>query len=316
MDSFGRLCECVNSQLESCCRFRRDWSTLSLEEKLSYINAVKSISSDPDFQPLYNELVQRYKDSFDTIAQYNFPNSSHFFPWHRYFLLEYEDLLRMVDPALTIPYWDWSVMPTMPYQSPVFNPETGFGNSSNGTTRCVTSGPFREGEFEVTPSANGGCLMRRYNSFQYPSRSLIEDEFLSLGADKFEEFHNSIQLFINLNVRCFVGGHMCTPNAANDPLYLLQLTRIDLILDQWQNLDIARATARYTNENGPLVLTFDDSLLVSDFSDNNDLPHHVCVRYASLQDIAEVEFATTFPTSGPDLPPINPVHRDTDNLGF
>ncbi len=297
----------MDGKITSCCRYRQDWTTLSPTEKQRYINTVKTVSTSPQFQPLYNELVKRYKDSFNTIAQYSMSETSQFFPWHRYFLLEYENLLRMVEPSVTVPYWDWSLKPTRPYESPVFDSESGFGNSADNITMCVKTGPFREGQFIVTPSAKGTCLKREYDVFQYPSRSHIEDEFLSLGAENFDQFHSSIQLFVSLNTRCFVGGHMCTTEAANDPLYLLQVSRIDLILERWQRMDSDRASVRYQGEKDPLVLTFDDSLTVSDFSHNSALPYSVCVKYAPLQPVEEVNTRTTLPSSGPDLPTIGPM---------
>lgn len=269
---------------------------------------MKTVSSSADFKPFYNELVRRYQESFDTIAQYSMSNTSQFMPWHRYFLLEYENLLRMVDPSITIPYWDWTLMSIDPYKSPVFDPVTGFGDTADNTTMCVSSGPFQEGQFVVAPSAKGTCLKREYyDTFQFPSRSLIENDFLSLKASEFEEFHNSMVLLINLNVRCYIGGHMCTSDAANDPLYLLQLSRSDIMWDRWQRTDSERATVRYRADQKPLVLSFDNSLTVSDFSDNLALPYGVCVQYQPLQPVTEdVDKQITTPSSGPDLPVVSP----------
>ena len=247
-----------------------------------YISAVKTIATNPQFQELYNQLVQNYRTSFDTVAQSTVSNSSQFFPWQRYFLLEYEDLLRLVDTEITIPYWDWTLLPSTPYDSTVFDSQTGFGNSADSNTTCVNSGPFREGEFEVTPSAGGGCLRRLYNNRTYPSRQLIEQDILSQPASNFEEFHSSLQLFIHLNLRCFVGGHMCSMDAANDPLYPLHLTRVDLTLNRWQSSSPDRAAVRYMNENIRLALSLDDNLLVSDFSSNTDLPYGTCIIYSQL----------------------------------
>ena len=283
----------------SCCRYRQDWTMLSDSEKQQYINAVLKVATDPTYQPLYTALVLAYAESFNTLAQYTVSEMSYFFPWHKYFLLEYENLLRLVNNQITIPYWDWSLLSTTPYQSAVFDPQTGFGNSSNVTSMCVNSGPFREGQYEVV---GGGCLKREYGDFQFPNRDLI-DQFLTLDASKFDEFHTSLQLLINLNVRCFVGGQICTPQAANDPLYLLQLTRLDQVFDEWQRQSSDNKNVRYTNENDPLVLTFDNSLLVSDFSCNDDLPYGVCVRYGPLQDIPQTT-QEPIPSSGPDLPTI------------
>ena len=281
-DQFGRLCNCTNSQLVSCCRYRQDWTSLSMEEKQRYINAVKMIANNSQFQQLYNQLVQTYRSSFDTIAQSTVSATSQFFPWQRYFLLEYEDLLRLIDTRITIPYWDWSLLPNDPYSSPVFDPQNGFGDSSDNVTTCVNSGPFRVGEFEVTASAGGGCLRRLYSNLMFPSRQIVNN-ILSLQASRFNEFHNSLQLFIQLNIRCFVGGQMCSMDAANDPLYPLHLTRVDIVLDEWQNSSPDRAAARYANENTQLVLSFDNSLVISSFSNNRDLPYGTCIQYAELQ---------------------------------
>ena len=305
MDDFGRLCNAVNGRLEFCCRYRQDWSKLTDEDKSRYINAVKTVSSDPNYSRLYNELVHRYNQSFTTDIQLVNASISQFIPWHRYFLLEYESLLRLIDNDITIPYWDWTVRPSSPYTEPVFDPSLGFGNSSNEITFCVSSGPFREGEFEVTPSAQGGCLMREYlEGIRLPTRTLIEDQFLSIPAEMFADFHSSIVQFVNLIVRCAVGGEsgdMCSADAANDPLYLLQLARVDLIVDRWQNMNEGRANVRYASDTTPLQLTFDQTLIVSDFSTNKGLPYGVCIQYGALRDVEETTTDSTGFTEPPDL---------------
>ena len=280
---------CLDGRLQSCSRLRRDWATLSDEEKEEYITTVKTAAQDPQYQPLYNRLMQSYRDSFARVTQIQISDAdtSFFLPWHRCYLLVYEDLLRLVTRNITIPFWDWSLMPETPYDSVVFDPETGFGNSSNSTTLCVTSGPFQEDEFTLSPSAGGGCLTRVYNDRTFPtSRSTIENEILATEASEFGEFHRSLQLLIHSNLRCFVGGVMCSSDAPNDPLYLLHLARLDRLFDRWQSQDEARANARYATENIELPLTF-SPLLVSEFSSNQNLPYEVSVVYAPLQPLSD-----------------------------
>ena len=311
MDQFGRRCTCINGQFDLCSRFRRDWSRLNDEEKQTYISAVLTIATDPQYQPLYNQLIQIYSDSALTPAQNTTPDTSQFLPWHRYFLLEYEDLLRLVNSSITIPYWDWSLLPTDPYSSPVFDPVTGFGNSSNNITMCVTSGPFRDELFQVTPSAGGDCLRRKYKDSIYPSRNRLNNDLPRFTAADFSAFHQYLQLFVHLNVRCFVGGDLCTYDAANDPLYLLHLSRIDLSLDEWQSIDSARSSVRYENDNTELAINLDGSLTVSDFSSNSDLPFGVSILYAPLQSIP---FSAEPPTDdlGTPLPPIGGGPNSTE----
>ena len=37
-----------------------------------------------------------------------------FLPWHRFFLAWYEQELRRIDPAVSIPYWDWTTQRRLP----------------------------------------------------------------------------------------------------------------------------------------------------------------------------------------------------------
>ena len=288
LDPFGRICLCGGNNTQiSCCRFRQEWSTLSDSKKERYISAVLTVSTDPIYKPLYQELIKKYQKSFSTLAQRTLPETSQFIPWHRYFLLEYEDLLRLVNRDITIPYWDWSISTTKPYSLPVFDPITSFGNSSDPETSCVTSGRFRMEEFKISLlNGSTGCLRRDYRNYTFFDRRNLED-ILSLGVDMFDEFHSSIQLLLNLNIRCFVGGEMCTMNAASDPLYILHLARLDMLIQQWQERDKDNVIIKQSDETVSLVETLDDSLLLSNFSSNSELPYGTCIQYAPLQPLEE-----------------------------
>ena len=315
MDQFGRICNAVSGNLESCCRYRQDWATLTDEEKSRYINAVKNVSTDPAYSRLYNELISKHRRSFTTEIQEVNASISQFIPWHRYFLLEYETLLRLVDDDITIPYWDWTVHPMDIYSESVFDPALGFGDSANATTMCVSSGPFREGEYELTSSAGGGCLMREYlEAIQLPTRALIDNQFLLIPADMFDEFHNAIFQFVNLIVRCIIGGDMCSVDAANDPLYLLQLARVDLIVDSWQSMSESRANVRYASDTTALALTFDTTLKVSNFSANKDLPYGVCIRYGALREVEETTTNSTDIGSRTELPDVGMESLESEPL--
>lgn len=222
--------------------------------------------------------MAQYRESFDTLAQNTNPGVSQFFAWNRYFLLQYEALLQEVDCRVTIPYWDWTVLPMSPYLAAVWSPDSGFGDSSRSTDSCVENGPFRFDLFNVTPSAGGGCLRREYRMQMYPTRAIVEQDLLTLPASEFSRFHQFLQIFIHINVRCFVGGQMCSPDAANDPAYLLHLAQIDSIFTRWQEIDQERFSVALVNDNRPLDLA--PQFSVSDFSDNQGLPGGVRICYA------------------------------------
>ncbi|XP_003387839.1 PREDICTED: sushi, von Willebrand factor type A, EGF and pentraxin domain-containing protein 1-like isoform X2 [Amphimedon queenslandica] len=277
-DSCGQLCSCVNGYLTDCCRLRHDFASYSKEEKERYINAVTTVSTNPAYKSKYVTLLEKYKSSFDTPAQESDPQSSQFFVWNRFFLLEYEDLLREVDCRITMPYYDWTILNTSPYIHPVYDDTVGFGKSSRSSDNCVSSGPFNFNEYSLIDSAGGGCLKREYSNMKFPSRALIERDVLTRPASEFSAFQRSLQLFIHTNVRCFIGGTMCTTDAANDPLFPLHLTMLDYLFSRWQSFDDLRLKVRYSTDNSPLALASD--FTVAQFHDNSNLPNDLAVCYA------------------------------------
>lgn len=50
----------------------------------------------------------------------NIHNSRQFLAWHRWYLLQIENILRKVDPIVTVPYWDWSLWSGAPWLNQVF----------------------------------------------------------------------------------------------------------------------------------------------------------------------------------------------------
>ena len=281
MAELGQRCRCVDGRLESCCRFRREWSQLTSEEQQRYIAAVITASSDPTYRTVYVQIMQLYLQAFSDVVLNVSSDTSQFFLWHRYYLQLYENLLRVVDDSVTIPYWDWTTHPGKPYDSPVFDPSDGFGNSIDNDTQCVNSGPLREGEFSVSTLAGGGCIRRTYSDFPFLHRDLISG-ILSLPATSFSEVHSMLQQYLHLTIRCYIGGTMCTNFAAEDPLYLLLLSQLDRLLDQWQAMDRDRAIVRYAEDTSPLIHTLNTSskLKVSDYVSNKELPYSTSVCYS------------------------------------
>ena len=234
--------------------------------------------------------MELYSEAFDGVVLNTAAERSQFLPWHRYYLQLYEDLLRAVDPSITLPYWDWTTHPTYPLGSSVFNRVFGFGDSIDSETKCVSSGPFREGEFSIASSGNKECIRRKYDSSFLYNRQFF-NQTLEIPAERFDEFHSTLQLLIHFNTRCSLGGTMCSSRAPNDPLYLLLLTRLDLLLDQWQSLDAERASVRYSTDFTPLAPTLGEARLrVRDYSSNSQLPFGTAVCYSPLPPLAPAAY--------------------------
>jgi len=85
-------------------RIRKDYNDLEEDEKELYIEAVQVAKT----KGLFDIFVSLHK--FEPNDYY--AHSGHgFYPWHRKFLLEYENMLRSLGEkykCVTIPFWDWA----------------------------------------------------------------------------------------------------------------------------------------------------------------------------------------------------------------
>ena len=141
-------------------------------ERCRYIRAVKKASTTEPFKSEYDKLIGLHGKL--PVAQIH--NGDFFLPWHRWYILAYENILCKVDYRVTVPYWDWSLDSDDPFTSDVWNSDlykyTGLGGDGNPS--CVTTGPFGTPGWQLTPSAQNGCLRRNFNR-PVPSCTAVQD---------------------------------------------------------------------------------------------------------------------------------------------
>ena len=259
---------------------RRDYAGLSSADRLIFINTYLQIVKDPIYGPRYTTLINTYMRSFkNNITQSTDPLKSQFFMFNRYFMLEFEDILRDFNCSLTIPYYDWTPFPVAPYTASVWGNTDGFGDTARPSDKCVIKGPFRVGEYTIAASAGGGCLKREYRNQRFPSRDIVERDLLPLPSNEFSDFHRFLHLFIGINVQCFIGGTICSSDAVNDPVYLLHIAQLDSILMRWQSFGRGRDTVRYSTD-GSLLLE-SPGFTVQQFNNNLKLPYNICLFYGA-----------------------------------
>ncbi|WP_257462560.1 tyrosinase family protein [Archangium lipolyticum] len=140
-------------------RVRRDVRTLTPKERKELVRAILKLKQVPSpYSPglsYYDQFVDWHRSLY--VCDPHMPHGSMpmahagplFLPWHRQFLLLFEDALRDVsgNKHLTVPYWDW----TRPESTAsVFQDDFmgGDGDPSDGYT--VHSGPFRKGRWPLT----------------------------------------------------------------------------------------------------------------------------------------------------------------------
>ncbi|CAH0045811.1 unnamed protein product [Clonostachys solani] len=106
--------------------FRREYGSLSKQERLNYIEAVKCLQKLPTRTP--QSVAAGAKSRFDDFVVVHIQQtldihfSGVFQPWHRWFLHRYEKALREECGYEGYqPYWDWAKYHTAPEKSPIFN---------------------------------------------------------------------------------------------------------------------------------------------------------------------------------------------------
>jgi tyrosinase len=197
-----------------------------------------------------------------------------FLPWHRYFLLRFEGLLRtaLQDPDFRLPYWDWSADAALedPRQSPLWEP-TALGRFTipdQWEVRVVAAeqGLVRLPQPRLLDRALGqaGAL---------PPRSAVHDvlsDQILYDAPPYNSFSTGFRNFlegwegparIHNGVHVWVGGDMTDSTSPNDPVFFLHHCNVDRIWHAWR--------ARYPNapyvpdQTAPATLAFhrlDDTL--------------------------------------------------------
>merc|ERR1712072_50362 len=84
-------------------RERKNWNFMTKRERDLYIEAVQELYN----AGVYTKFVKVHQDGVNDPYAHG---TSGFLPWHRKFLMEYENALRCLGPkfeCLTIPYWNW-----------------------------------------------------------------------------------------------------------------------------------------------------------------------------------------------------------------
>lgn len=164
---------------------RREWRELSDSEKAEYLRAAVCLRELPKAKYAAIEAVTTRMDDlvythFTLNTRIHFV--ANFLPWHRWFLQLHEDLLRTECGFTgTQPYWDWSIDADAKdtANSPVFDPDTGFGGNGQytdsyepGFQRCVVDGPFANTNLTLAmgwPNVNDPgnrlhCFTREFNN--------------------------------------------------------------------------------------------------------------------------------------------------------
>ncbi|KAJ2036142.1 hypothetical protein GGI08_008666, partial [Coemansia sp. S2] len=111
-------------------RVRRNAATLSPQEWQSIGNVVNRMAQDG--------WVGRFGASHDRLFGRVHGNTC-FFPFHRRYILEYENIGRRYDPNFVVPYWDATQSARNPMADPLLSANA-LGTNGQGGDSCLADG--------------------------------------------------------------------------------------------------------------------------------------------------------------------------------
>ena len=233
---------------------RKNQRDLTPGERRAFVEAVLELRRRGDYEWFVRTHVQYFvPDGEDGLRAAHMTPS--FLPWHRRFVLRFEEALREIDTSVSVPYWDWTVDST---PGAALWQDDFLGGTGRQGDQQVMTGPFAYGTGNWTIS--GGVTDDRFltRDLGGPRRDPValptNDEVeRALGATAYDVapwdstagagFRNRLEGWItsgdqpyrNHNrVHHWVGGSMLSGSSPDDPVFWLHHAFIDLLWDRWQ----------------------------------------------------------------------------------
>lgn len=279
-DECDRRCRCINGTFTDCHRIRKDFMEMPLEERRRYVKVLKVVSTQDPYKKTYDLVTRLHPKFFDIIHQRPL-----FFPWHRWYLFIFENLLRHVDCRVTVPYWNWAraVSRNRLWRATdirdIWNPGPhGLGGDGEGKSRtsCVRNGPFQAGKWSLPEWLFSKCLSRRFDHRYYlPSEEYVKD-LKKLSWRKFRAFESGVRRYMHNDLHNAVGGTMSEDESASAPEFWSHHAFLDKIWSDWQDQGPKYKFAYYKSIN---VLLPGGNHFGWQFMDLQNQPHCIRVLY-------------------------------------
>jgi hypothetical protein len=152
-----------------------------------------------------------------------------FIPWHRAIVNHLEELLRQVDPRLSLHYWDWTTDPRAG-AVPILGP-TGFMGSASGDAGV----PFQD--FESSEGGGHSFIWRDVagSAAKGDGTPNITSTADILAAANFTDFHTITKGAHDVTAHSYIGGTISHPHFSfHDPMVFLLHSNLDRLWATWQ----------------------------------------------------------------------------------
>ncbi|CAB4008352.1 Tyrosinase, partial [Paramuricea clavata] len=258
---------CSEQWIEKCtepadCRKRQEFLSMSGNDKHRFINAFITVSTHSEWKHRFKALARIH---FENFRGKTIHHRHEFLPWHRWYLLMLENLLRCYDCGVTLPYWDWSLEADTWEKSEIW---TWIGGDGNCKILVKVVGNFvlpppsipRRGTMikSCRPAASCRCLMKYYAQAQFaPERVNRNIVTLRRRMRRFQRLAPSLQIIKRGLSHCQSERirEMFTVTFMGIPEFCLHHGFIDKIWSDWQQRSELHKNAHFGSISTPMAAT-------------------------------------------------------------
>lgn len=190
-------------------RLRKNQKNLTSAEWTAFIQAIEAIANAGVPAPTYQAFVALHVKAMSDHNAHEWGahkmgghDGRNFSAWHREYLGKLEARLRLANPLVNIPYWNWIQNPVIPIQ---------------------LSNPADLAAWDVT---------RNFQPNKLPTQSLIN---ALMSKTNFADFQNSLESVHDMVHRA-VGGTMAGTTSPADPLFWLHHAFVDKLWSDWRKV--------------------------------------------------------------------------------
>lgn len=215
-------------------RVRRNIASLSNAEVRQLADAMKALNSSSN--TLYADLVRTHNANRGEV--HSKPNELKplFLPWHRAFLIRFEQLVgdQLDDPTFGLPYWDWTGDASTGRSAALWT------DGRYGGWGTVADGPFSGTQWPITtiPGVQSATTLTRAPATDARAVKTQSDVMSVMRSVNFPIFCGRLERELHNYMHGWVGGSggqmSSVPVSVNEPAFWLHHCNVDRIWAQWQ----------------------------------------------------------------------------------
>lgn len=242
-------------------RVRKEYRDMTASEWSDFVRALNSVDFEVD---RWTRMHLEHVGEAHGVAS--------FFPWHRCFLMAWENRLRDFVPNVTVPYWDWTSDWSDPLSASLF------------TLLPVRSGPSGDCKYKRTvPQSH--CLTRNYTARDFTTfYSFQTIQRIQREAKNYERLWRQIEPAPHGILHAAIGGaggDMTQMHSPNDPMFWFHHANLDRMWAEWQDMDPTRLADYSGSGQGNKQVRLTDSMSPFQVTAADAVDYHrFCYTYA------------------------------------